>query len=359
MVGLFTLGIIRHNHQAIGKLQTQIPISVVVAMRNEEENIDNLLLSLASQVYPKNLVEIVLVNDHSTDSTVQKAMEWSNRTSNLKVFELPNDLVGKKQAVALGVGRAKHNHIVLTDADCTHPTIWLELIASQFEQSKLNLIIGPVMLLPAKTFFQKLQALEHASLQASTIGACGVGFPIMASSANLAFDREGLGFSSQMLNLSQPSGDDVFLLHSAKRMAGSKKVGCIHHQNALAFTKPSDSLKQFLTQRGRWASKAGAYRDFGAITVALVVLLFNVSLLGLIVSLFFAPHLWPLLAIGYGVKILADFPLLWLFLKKYGKTSLLMVFLPLQLVYPLYVLVASFISIFGTLSWKERMNSNI
>ena len=50
MVGLFTLGIIRHNHQAIGKLQTQIPISVVVAMRNEEENIDNLLLDRKSVV---------------------------------------------------------------------------------------------------------------------------------------------------------------------------------------------------------------------------------------------------------------------------------------------------------------------
>lgn len=352
MVGLFTIGIARLNRKPSITGSFKMPISVVVALRNEEENIDNLLLSLTSQDYSKDLYEIVLVNDHSSDSTLEKIMQWANRTGNSTILELPKDLSGKKQAVALGVDKAKHDYIVLTDADCTHPTTWLKAISSQLEYSGSSMVIGPVMLSPSRSLFQKFQALEHSSLQASTLGACGIGLPFMASSANLAFSKGKLGFESKMLNMDRPSGDDVFLLHNAKIKFGSKVVSCVHSMGAMVYTKPADSIMHFFNQRARWASKATAYKDFTAIAVAVVVLLFNLSLVGLIASTFFAPPLWPFLVIGYGVKIFADFPLLLLYLKKYGEASLMMVFLPLQLVYPIYVVLAFIISTIGAFQWK-------
>jgi hypothetical protein len=209
------------------------------------------------------------------------------------------------------------------------------------------------MLSPANSFFQQMQVLEHSSLTASTLGACALGAPFMASSANLAFNKRQLDFNAQMLNLSKPSGDDVFLLHSAKRL-NSSKIKCIHSQAGLVYSKTTKSFADFLRQRARWASKASAYRDPISIAVALVVFVFNFVLLALLVSAFFLPVLWPLLAIGFAAKVIVDLPLLWIYLKQYHAVSLLKVFVPLQLVYPIYVLAAICVSIVGKIEWKGR-----
>ncbi len=353
MILVFIIGLIRIKNQTALVQNSTIPLSVVVAVRNEEENIDALLNSLLSQNYPSDNYEIVLVDDHSTDSTFSKIKSRATDFNNISLIELPNGHEGKKQAIALGVEKAKNDLVVFTDADCSHPKSWLQSITNRFAETNPNLIIGPVMLGPANSFFQQMQSLEHSSLTASTIGACEMGIPFMASSANLAFDKQKLGFNMQMLNPLQPSGDDVFLLHSAKRF-DRKRIVCVHGPASLVTSKPADSLLSFLIQRARWASKATSYRDLTSIAVALIVLLLNLILVTLLIYILYAPQLWPLLAIGFAVKTIIDLPLLWIYLKVYRAVNLLKVFIPLQLVYPFYILFAATISVFGKTKWKGR-----
>ncbi len=329
------------------------PITVVIAMRNEADNIHNHLKSLQKQKYPKDKYEIIIVNDHSTDGSSEIVRSYQDKLKNLSVFDLPPGKTGKKQAVALGVKMVRTEHVVFTDVDCTHPDIWLFEMANAINQNNSTMLIGAVMLEPAKSLFEMMQALEHASLTASSLGACAMGFPIMASSANLAINQKKLNFTINLLNPAQQSGDDVFLLHSAKR-EGNHNIACIHTSKSLVFSKPARTLREFLKQRARWASKATAYRDWATVLVGVTVLLFNLMLL----MAFFTSALnsagWLLLGVGLGVKSLLDFTLLYKYLRKYNKIYLLKVFIPLQLMYPFYVCVSFFISLFGSVSWKGR-----
>jgi len=103
---LFAAGLVFRNMQNPIEQQT-IPLSVVIAVRNEEANIDNLLISILKQDYPTENYEVILVNDHSTDNTWPMAKKWAEQHTNIQVAELPTQSKGKKQAVALGVTLAK------------------------------------------------------------------------------------------------------------------------------------------------------------------------------------------------------------------------------------------------------------
>ena len=351
-IALFALGLIlRKRHNATES--ESIPISIVVAVRNEEAVIDTLLRSMFEQDYPLQNFEIVLVNDHSADKTWDIATKWAQQYDNISMVQLPADLIGKKQAVALGVSLAKNDTIVLTDADCTHPKSWLRTISSAYITQKADMLIGPVMIATDKSVFSKFQALEHASLTASSIGACALGVPFMASSANLSFSKSRLGFNEQMLNPTQASGDDVFLLHSAKRKKGFR-ISYLQGEGGLVYTQPTKSVKAFLNQRARWASKSTKYTDVTAITVGFIVLLFNLTLVLLMFLSFWNIIYLKMLAIGFVVKSVADILLLFPYLRRYQKLSLLNVFVLLQLVYPIYIVVAFGMASFTNNRWKER-----
>ncbi len=348
---LFATGLIIRRKNESPNSQT-IPLSIVVAVRNEESEIDNLLESLLNQDYPAEDFEILIINDHSTDNTWPVAKSWAVKHSNIQLAELPDNAKGKKQAVALGVTLAKNDTIVLTDADCIHPKNWLSTISSNYQTLKADMLIGPVMIWPTKTFYEKIQALEHASLTASSIGACGIGVPIMASAANLSFNRNKLVFDEQMLNPKYTSGDDVFLLHSAKQKLGFK-ISPLQGEGILVLTKPVNSVGKFLNQRARWASKSTGYTDLAAITVGFIVLLFNILLVVLLSLSFWNIIYLKILALAYTVKSIADLMLLFPYLMQHKKLSLLYVFIPLQLVYPIYIVVAFGMAMLTKNRWKR------
>lgn len=353
MVVAFTVGIAKASYKLKQLEEPKVSISIVLALRNEEKNVDTVLKSIFNQDYPSKLYEVVLVNDHSTDNTLSKINDVVAGIDNVSIINLPNYMKGKKQAIAMGVASSKYDLIVLTDADCVHPTTWLSSIASRYDETNASLIIGPVMVAPSGSMFQNFQALEHASLTASGLGASTLGSPIMASSANLSFSKSELGFNVDLMNPEQPSGDDVFLLHNVKRL--KKKISFIHDQRSLVTTKPSKTVKEFFSQRSRWASKASAYNDFASIAVAAIVLLFNLLIVGLFIgALFFSP-LWVLVFVLMFIKLIVDLPLLWIFLNRYRAKSLLTIYLPLQLIYPFYILIAFLLSLLVKTEWRGRV----
>jgi hypothetical protein len=227
-----------------------------------------------------------------------------------------------------------------------------------YQTKKAHMLIGPVMISPTNTFFEKMQALEHASLTASSIGGCGIGTPFMASAANLSFNKSMLGFEQQMLNPKYASGDDVFLLHSAKRKKGFR-ISPLKGESALVFTQPVKTVGKFLAQRARWASKSTGYTDFTAIAVGFTILLFNLLLVALAVLSFWNIAYLKVLGLGYVVKSIADLLLLIPYLSQHKKLSLLYVFIPLQLVYPIYIVVAFSMATLTDSRWKRKNMLNV
>ncbi len=110
-------------------------ISVIIPARNEEENIGNLLKALQEQTYPKELFEIIVVDDHSTDKTAEIVAQFEN----VKLLHLEDDINNsyKKKAIETGIAAASGELIVTTDADCIPSSEWLQTIAS-FKKKKMQ-----------------------------------------------------------------------------------------------------------------------------------------------------------------------------------------------------------------------------
>jgi cellulose synthase/poly-beta-1,6-N-acetylglucosamine synthase-like glycosyltransferase len=316
-------------------------VSVVAACRNEEKNIPSLIYDLSSQNYPKELYEVLIVNDNSTDNTFKIAAE---NPPEVNIKTLNNKGIGKKQALRTGIAEAKGNLIITTDADCRMGKDWMRTIAAFYEAKHPDMIICPVQLEPGSGIFRKFQDLEFLSLQGITAGSALAHNATMCNGANLAFSRQAYLLHSDNLHDEINSGDDVFLLHSLKH-SESSDIAWLQSSEALVTTSSSSSLISFLRQRSRWLSKGKAYKDNYTILLGIVTFTAICLQTGYFVGTLIAPSMfWIFLSVLF-LKSIPDFLILLNTTTRYSKSELMWWFLPVQLLYPLYVLSVVFYSL--------------
>lgn len=188
-------------------------VSVVVACRNEEDNLPHLLEALKQQSLPD--FQLILINDHSTDRTLEIMQSAIVTFENMLIISSIQK--GKKAALREGVLASQGSLIVTTDADCLPPKKWIETILAFQHKNNCDLIIGSVKMEEDKNVFNQVQSLEFSTLIASGAGAAGSYMPIMCNGANLAFAKKAWLESSKDLKDEELSGDDVFLLLSIKK----------------------------------------------------------------------------------------------------------------------------------------------
>jgi cellulose synthase/poly-beta-1,6-N-acetylglucosamine synthase-like glycosyltransferase len=308
-------------------------VSIVVACRNEEKLLPNLLEDISRQDYPDNLFELIVIDDNSTDRTFDIAGGYT-QISNIRVIK--NEGRGKKLAIRNGINSSSGKLIITTDADCRMGTRWIKTIAACFCMQRPDMIIGPVRLEEGKGFFAKFQELEFLSLQGVTAGSASAGNSTMCNGANLSFTREAYHKNSYNLHPEINSGDDIFLLHSLKQKEDSKIVW-LESTDAMVVTAASPSVRSFIKQRKRWISKGSAFKDrftifLGLITSVTILLIFSL----LIASLINHSFINVLLVILF-IKSIPDFLILNNTAGRYGSKKLINWFLPVQIAYPFYV----------------------
>lgn len=348
----FTIGWLRLKQLHL-KTNVSTFISVVVPLRNEAKNLDELLIHLESQQYPKDLREFVLVNDHSTDETTDAL----KRVNGFNVLHLPDGLSGKKAAITYGINHAKGSLITTLDADCLPGPGWLGSIATYYEEGNYKMISGPVAIRKPKGILASFQALELLSLVSSGGGATGVGKPIMCNGANLSYEKkifeEVEGFKG---NEHIQGGDDIFLMEKVNRHYTRGSVGFNKNPEGIVYTTASSGLKEFLNQRFRWVSKSPAYKDHFLITTAIIVLGFNLALL---VSLTWAfvslVGLWTFIGL-FTLKCLVDFPILRSATRFAGQQKLMIQYVPFQFLYFFFIILSGILGNLLSFSWKGRHN---
>jgi poly-beta-1,6-N-acetyl-D-glucosamine synthase len=240
-------------------------VSVVVACRNEENHVRQLIACMAQQ--SNQNFELILVNDHSTDATRNYIKAAQIQYSKIQLVDAIG--FGKKNALKEGIQQASANLIITTDADCLPSYHWLESIACYQRKNNCDLIICPVKLSGRDSFFTYLQVLEFTSLVASAAGAAGVGMPILCNGANLVFTKKTWLACQDDLHPEEQSGDDIFLLESVKKRGG--KIRFLKSESAFVTTKQAGTLLDLIKQRRRWSSKSRFYTDWHLIFTALVV----------------------------------------------------------------------------------------
>jgi len=211
-------------------------------------------------------------------------------------------------------------------------------VASFIETKKADLVVCPVALTPKKGFWGRFCELEFLSLQGITAGSILINNGVMCNGANLAFKKQTWLDNQKNLHPEIASGDDVFLLHSIKK---EKKLTAtwLESRKALVTTKSESSVNKFIKQRSRWISKASAYNDRSTIALGIatfIAVLFQATTL--VAALFNYTFIYMYIAVTL-LKTIPDYLILNNTTKRYGRQSLMIWFLPSQIIYPFYVLI--------------------
>lgn len=306
-------------------------ISIVLACRDEEENILQFISAIAQQSYQN--YELILVNDHSHDGTRENILNAQTSLPNITLIDAIG--FGKKNAIKEGVLRATSDFIVTTDADCVPSFHWLETLVCFNKEFPSDLIISPVRLSYDTYFFPHLQAIEFSSLVAAGAGAAGLNKSILCNAANMAFSKRAWLKSSADLHEDEISGDDIFLLQSIKKRNGV--IRFLKSESAFVTAQPARTLHEFIYQRRRWASKSPSYTDWHIIFTAVLILGISLWQFFLLFLSFGNQLALELFSVLFLVKFLADN----IFLLKIRKLFHLfytgIYSIPLSILYPFYI----------------------
>ena len=327
-------------------------VSIVIAMRNQELEIVRLLKSLKSQIYPKEKIEFILVNDHSSDSTYAITKEF--KLENLNIINMPEGIFGKKNAISKGVSSAKGKIILVSDADCFFSPNWTKKMVSYFSDENINLVSGPVTFKKKKGFFQKFQALEFISLIGSGAGAIANNNPIFCNGANMAYRKNIFLELNDYDQENIVSGDDVFLLHSIKRKYNNSIVFA-KDKDAIVTTDSIQNFSSFINQRNRWVSKSSNYKDVQTIYVSFLILFMNLMFIFLFMSMFINKQNYVFFLAFYFLKYLVDFFLLYPVLIFFDRKDLIKWIFPFEFFYSFYIILIVVVSFFKKFEWKDRM----
>jgi len=347
----FALGWFKLNYFSPTIQPAKKPVSIVIACRNEKNNLAHLFQSLLQQDYPKENTEIIIVDDHSEDNTYAALKQYAAKHKQLKILQNPATQQGKKAALAHGIQHSTSEIIVTTDADCRMGKRWLSELVAYYTTKKPKMLIAPVAFGPLTTIFAKFQALEFTSLILSGAGSVGINKPIMCNGANLLFEKSL--FNENALYADYASGDDIFLLLQAKKK-NSRDIHFIKSRDAIVYTTTNQTLSGFFNQRIRWTSKSKAYRDFDIIITALTVAASNFLLVFWLIYSIFCPNQWNIFVLLLAIKSLADLLILIPGTRFFHQQTLLWLFLPLQIIYPFYIVATAFMGWLANFSWKGR-----
>ena len=357
VVGKYLHGWIKTKSFTADDQKYEVSTSIIVPMRNEEENIIACLRSLLIQNYTNTNTQIIVTDDHSTDqsvSLVEKFIEKnSNRRIQLITFQSNRDY-GKKHALNAAIHASEGELIITVDADCIMGADWLDTIISFYKKNDFQMIVSPVNFFLDGGMFSKIQSLEFSSLMGVTGGSIHHNEALMCNGANLAFTKKAFdkvgGYAD---NINIASGDDVFLMIKIKEQF-KNGIGFLKSRKAEVITKPADSISGFIQQRLRWASKTFRHKDTKIQFVSVITYLSNVSfIISLIVMLFSDTFvLWSIATLS--IKLLIDFTFLFFVTSFFGRKKLMWLFPIEEILYALYVVFIGAYSQIAGCRWKER-----
>lgn len=358
VVGIFIRGWAKINPFELNDNPAKTKVSILIAARNEEDKIGKTIDDILAQDYDKNLVEIIVVDDHSTDQTSKIISSYAKNGVKLIVLNEANALNSyKKKAIQTAIGEATGKLIITTDADCRMGTDWLKTVVNYYETYNYKMISSPVAYFEEKSFFENAQTLEFSyliGLGASTIGNQN---PSTCNGANLAYEREAffeVGGFNGIDDLA--SGDDELLLHKMAAIYEGK-IGFLKNTAAVVYTHAKPTLGEFIQQRKRWASKSTRYKEKSVIILGVSIWFFNISIMinALLAIIFPEGDSLRFFLFQLICKILIEF----IFLNRitsFFKRKQLLVLLPiLSLMHILYIIYIGIAGNSGKYNWKGRM----
>ncbi len=341
-------------------LTKQEPISVIIAARNEEENLKILLPILLAQNYSS--FEIIVIDDRSYDNTRVIIFDAQKLDSRIKLVRIdekpdkPNEADAKKFALTMGIKAAKYDRLLFTDADCLPNTEnWIANMAAAFTEDK-EFVLGVSSYQKQKGFLNSFIRFETLMTVAQYIGWALIGSPYMGVGRNLAYRKSVFMDKNGFYHhLRVTGGDDDLIVN---RLANNKNTTICIKPESQTNSPAKQTWAEWYKQKKRHLSVGKYYKFSDKIKTSmftLSILLFWIAIIAQFIIGFLMNVAW-----FYYVAIALIF-IRWLFLtlvlhnvaKKLDFKTSAWAYPFWELFYVLYQIIVGFIALTSSkVAWK-------
>lgn len=321
--------------------QPELPkISVIVAARNEKENISECIRSLSVSDYPESLLEIILVNDNSTDDTYDIMIEMTKEKSFFKVINSRKNpggnLKGKANAIDTAIELCTGSIIITTDADCTVNSDWVRTV-SEYYDNETGMVCGFTCIKQNGSLFPALQNMDWMYLLALASSSSGLNLILSCLGNNLSFTKTAYYNTGGYKSIGFSVTEDLALMRKIDS-SGKFRIKFPFDDNCRVETFPCRNLKELFSQKRRWFRGGIGINFLGYITG---FELYTMNIL-LVTGLFFMES--KIYFVLVAIKSLSELLLLTVVLKRFNNLKML-------IIYPLFVLYFAFYGLLMPLSF--------
>lgn len=345
---IFLYGLIKATK--LKKVENYSPyVSIIVAARNEENKILNCLKSLHNLNYPREKLEIIIVNDQSTDRTEEIIKDFIKDKDHFILINSETSkthLKGKVNAITQGIDISRGEILLFTDADCTVPNDWVKETVPYFTENVG--IVGGYTFLKSKRAFEGIQSLDWIYLFNIASSSATLGFPLTGIGNNLAFKKEYYNIVGGYRNIKFSVTEDYALTQEILKKTNTKMAFPLNYQTLIT-SLPCENFLELYRQKKRWGVG-------GLDMIPLGFLVFSIPfILNLLILLQILILNIKLLILSIITKILMDFILLFYSTKKLRLMSYLKYFILFEFYLFIYVTALPFIVMFSKkVIWKDR-----
>ncbi|KAA5536885.1 glycosyltransferase [Taibaiella lutea] len=267
IVFLFILKFNKKQFNNPQPLNNPIPVSIIICAKNEAQNLQQFLPFVLEQDYPKDLSEVIVVNDQSVDNSKEILEALVEKYPQLHILNIPVETIktlpGKKFALSKGIEAARFERLLLTDADCKPSSDqWLRKI-SQISNLKPQICLG-------YGAYEAKFGLLNKFIRWETVNTCmqyasytAIGLPYMGVGRNLSYDKSLLkdldkDIAFQEVYKHTPSGDDDLLIC---KIATKENTSVCLDKDAFTISVPQSTWKDWWKQKTRHSSTGKYYPE--------------------------------------------------------------------------------------------------
>jgi poly-beta-1,6-N-acetyl-D-glucosamine synthase len=330
-----------------GEKKDLAKFSIVIAAKDEANNIERLLSALNKINYPKENYEVIIVDDNSKDETLRITEKSISMLNNFLVVKAVNKIYhGKRGALDYGISLAKHQKILITDADCTPETDWLLHHSIKISEG-CKFVFGIAPFYQNDLLVNKISCYENFRNSLLSFSAAGFNIPYTASARNFSFKRDAFEKIGGYKNTTDTiSGDDDLLLREAVK--NNLKICTLTSVGSFVYSEAKKTFKEYFSQRARHTQSSFHYllkQKFFLAAWHLLNIVFVLSLLLIPINIFFV--------IPFSTKLLGDVLTAFKYQKKFGYKFSLLEVIYLQLIYEIFLIVHFFRANFSRIEWKK------
>jgi hypothetical protein len=356
---LWALGIVKWALTRAHAGEQEPFVSVIVAARNEEDTISECLKSLLAQDYSRGRFEIVVVDDHSTDTTYHTAQEavagCRTRVSVLRAPLCPSGIGPKKNALAFGIEHSRGELLLFTDADCRVSPRWIRSMVKQYDAGT-GAVAGAVLPRRESGPGGTLSWMERFLVHYAAASAMGWGSPASANGGNLSYRRAAYDKLGGLAYMEVASGDDDLMVQALARAGW--QVRFASGRDSVVTEDRISSAALRIQAAVRHQSTIAFYPWHWRLAFVISIACGALTVFTVIAAASDLVSWWFVLAL-IGTRSVIEIPAAKLFAGKLGLRLTMLRLIAGEILLPVYLLLRSMAALMTRYTWHNRSHQSL